>query len=550
MKKIFLIFLILFALMLSADDSYYYDGLDYMKNNDPEKAREMLNKYIEENPDGDYLQEAYMAIYQSYSFTDPDSKTAAALKLTDLYTMDEQTNNIRIEMANHYIAEKEYFEACKWLMEITMFSSEKSKNRKSAETNLQTIINKYLEPTQLEYLLYNYQTEKLAPMIIFRLYAMNEEEANYQKSEFFRQKLIKDYPESYYTKKFVLELQDNPGSSRKIAILLPTTGEFAPFGESVRRGCVIANEEEQIDIVVLNTESNAVRTVELVDSIYRDNSFIAIIGPITSLETMAAGAYLYSDKILPVLSPTATDGDIIRLSQSVFLVNSTLIEQAVFTADMIKQNDSIMNVGVIFPDDSYGKTMANAFKKRLIQNGTNLIFDIAYTPGTTDFTQHLEVLKEMRIDAIYLPVSSEDAILLSTQIAYNDIKCLLIGTDSWYDSDILRLARDYVQGSVIVKPKSVSTYSDQYVNFKLKYMKKYNVEPDRYAMLSYDTFKMIAMLMQNGYNNRNAIIKYLRKMNYYSGVSGRISFLEGRAEFDIYTVKGTEFVKRSNDEKP
>lgn len=541
-KSILFLFILTVAVCIWAD---VIDDAELLINEGKySQARSILNEYIQLHTHADLI-DYYMLLYRTYSFTNNyDEKIETAEMISQDYPFKRETQLLRIEVANHFITETEYFEAAKWLMEIIMFTAVNNDNYERAKDRVVKYINTRLEPPEIEYLMYNFNVPDLVPLMLFRLFAIHYENSEFEKAEFYRQKLIIDFPDSYFTKKFLLELEDNPNAKKKIAIFLPTTGEYAPFGESVRRGIVIANDEDNIDFVIFNTLSSPVRTVELLDSIYDDKSFVAVIGPISSMETIAAGAYLFDNKTLPVIAPIATDGELQRFDNDVFLVNKTLVEQANFTADYIAKNDSIQTVGIIYPDNSYGKTLASSFSQSLKGSYKTIMFEISYIPGTSDFTDKINVIKEMNVDAVYLPVSSEDAILLSTQLMYFDVNALLVGSDSWYDENLIRLAKDYIQNAIVIKPKKTYEYSEQFINYKLKYMKKYNIEPDRFSMLSYDTFKMLARLIKNGYNTRNEIINYLRHMEYYNGISGKISFSKGRDDFDIFEIQGSEFIKK------
>ncbi len=537
------VFILLLISVLFIWGNQLDDALNLIEENEHGKARNLLNDFISNNTNSYRLVEAYIGLYKTftwkYSF---DNKIILADSISSMFPFEKHTNIMRIETANYFITQSEYFEASKWLMEIIMFTNKNNSNYNTAINRVKRYINSYLEPAQIEYMLYNYSVETLFPLMLFRLYAINFENSEFEKAEYFRQKLIIEHPESFYTREYILEMESATGTGIKIAILLPTTGEFAPFGESVRKGIVIAKDEDDIDYVIFNTFSNPIRTAKVIDSIYKDKSFIAVIGPVSSMETTAAGAYLFDGKVLPILVPVATNGELMNFGKNIFLINKTLIEQARFTADYVANDDSIKSVGIIFPDDSYGRTLATAFSDEALKKGVNIPFEISYIPGTTDFTDKLNVIIEMNIDAIYLPVSPEDAILLSTQMMYYDINTLLLGSDSWHNEDLVRLAKDYIQNTLIFVPKRINKYSERYINFKLKFRKKYNVEPDRFAMLSYDTFNLLARLIKNGYNTRRSIISYLQQMEYYDGISGKVSFSKFRSDFDVFTINGSDFV--------
>ena len=538
--------LILLCILVSAESSaeLFMKGMDLIREKKIEDGRKLLMQFVEEYPEDSNSYTALLTLIKTSSPQEFDEKVAFAERLSELYPEDKETHGIRVEISNYFIKKKAYFEAAAWLMRIVMFTDEKSNTRETAVKNLNKVIETQLSSSELEYLLYNYNSDEFNPLILYRLYVLSLNSDELQKSDIYRQRLIKDYPDSEYTKKYIFELTNNKNSKFKIALLLQLTGQNAYIGEQVKRGIVIGNEEENVDIVMFDTDGSSVRTMELVDSLYADKTFVAVIGPMTSQETIVAGAYLFKDKILPVLSPTASDGEILRFDNNIFLVNKTLVEEAIFTANFLREDSAAQNVGIFYSDDSYGKTLSGAFKKEAKKLGLNIIFEISYPTGTQDFLDKIELIEKMKIDAIYLPVSSEDAILLSTQLAFKDINPLLVGGSAMYNENLIRLAKDYLKNTVIIAPKSLSGISESYNAFRLKYFRKYSTDPDRFATLSYDTYKLLAMLIKNGYSDRKSIQNYLNSMDSYEGASGKISFRKNRMDFDVFEIRNNEFVKK------
>jgi len=532
------------VLFSQTPDELFSSGMDKISKKEIASGRDILKKFVEEYPDDASVRSALLTLIKTSSQSEFEEKVAYAERLSELYPEDSETHAVRVELSNYFIKKKAYFEAAGWLMQIVMFTDERSETRTKAVENLNSVISKQLSSSELEYLLYNYNSDIFNPLILYRLYQLSMESGEVQKSDIFRQRLIKDYPESEYTKKYIFEITASKNSKCKIALLLQLTGTNAYIGEQVKRGCVIGSEEESIDLVMFDTDGSSVRAMELIDSIYADNTYVAVIGPMTSQETIVAGAYLFKDKILPVLSPTASDGEILRFDNNIFLVNKTLVEEAIFTASVLKADSAVQNVGIFYSDDSYGKTLSGAFKKEAKRLGLNIIFEIGYPAGTQDFLDKIELIEKMKIDAIYLPVSTEDAILLTTQLAFKDINTKMVGGSAMYNDNLIRLAKDYLRNTIVVAPKSLSGLSESYNAFRLKYFRKYGTDPDRFAALSYDTYKLLAMLVKNGYTSRKAIQNYLNTMESYEGASGRISFRKNRMDFDIFEVKNNEFVKK------
>lgn len=541
----FSIILILSLILFAQDiDKLYLDGKKFIENNDFENGVKIIDLFITNYPENLRTKDLVVNFIRKCPLQYFNNKVTYAEFLSEKFPHDSVTNNIRVEMANVYIKKKLYFESFKWIYEVFKFSDENSINKSNALKNLKNLIKRYLNESELEYIYYNFSDDNINPLILLTLYKIYKEKGDLEKSEIFKQKLIKEYSDSEETKRELFGIVETKRSKLKIALLLQLTGDMARFGEQVLRGCAIASEEENINFDVFDTEGSSFKTVYLIDSIFKDKSYVAVIGPLTSQETAIVGAYLYNGKTLPVFSPTATDGDLLNFENNIFLLNRTLVEEAIFTAQVMEKDSSIKNVGIIYPDDSFGRSLSSAFKREAKKLGINVVFDIVYNPGTQDFIEKISLIEKMNFDAIYLPTNYEDAILLTTQLTFKDIDCYLYGSSLWYNENLIRLAKDYLKKTYIVYPKIASELSPDLQSFKMNYYKKYIDEPDRFSILSYDLLKFLSGLLNNGIKDRRGINEYVKKIEDYKGISGKISFKKNRLNFDLYYVKNTDFVKK------
>ncbi len=546
LKIVSFLLLFLFSFLLFSDDidKIYLDGNKFLENKDFENGIKIIDFFISNYPENIRTKDLAVNFIRKSPSQYFSNKVTYAEFLSEKFPYDSVTNNIRVEMANVYINKKLYFESFKWVYEVFKFSEDNSTNKDNALKNLKNLIKGYLNESELEYIYYNFSDDSINPLILLTLYKIYKEKGDIEKSEIFKQKLIKEYNDSDETKKELFGIVDTKGSKSKIALLLQLTGDMARFGEQVLRGCAIASEEENITFDVFDTEGSSFKTVYLIDSIFKDKSYVAVIGPLTSQETAIVGSYLYNGKTLPVFSPTATDGDLLNFVDNIFLVNRTLVEEAIFTAQVMKKDTTIKNVGIIYPDDSFGRSMSSAFKREAKKLGINIVFDIVYNPGTQDFIEKISLIEKMNFNAIYLPTNYEDAILLTTQLSFKDINCYLYGSSLWYNENLIRLAKDYLKKTYIVYPKVANELSPNLQSFKMNYYKKYGDEPDRFSILSYDLLKFLSGLLKNGIKDRKGINEYVKKTDDYKGISGKISFKRNRLNFDLYYVKNSDFVKK------
>lgn len=541
----FLFFLFFFSIFSQDIDKLYLDGKKFLEKNDFDNSIKIIDSLITDYPDNIKTKDLVISFIRkspSHFFT---NKVTYAEFLSEKFPFDSVTNNIRVEIANIYINKKLYFESFKWIYEVFKFTTENSTNKNNALKNMEKLIKKsYFNESELEYIYYNFSDDNINPLILLTLYKIYKEKGDLEKAEVYKQKLIKEYPQSEETKKELLGIKQTKQSKIKVALLLQLTGDMSRFGEQILRGCAMANEEENIVINVFDTEGSNFKTVFLIDSIFKDKSYVAVIGPLTSQETAVVGSYLFNGKILPVFTPTATDGDLLNFEDNIFLLNRTFTEEAIFTAQVIKKESTIKNVGIIYPDDSFGRSMRNAFKREAKKLGINIVFDIVYLPGTQDFIEKIDLIKKMNFDAIYLPTNYEDAILLTTQLAFKDINSYLYGSSLWFNENLIRLAKDYLKKTYIITPKVADEFSSDLQNFKVNYYKKYNEEPERFAILSYDLFIFLSTLLKSGISDRKSINDYVKNVEDYKGISGRISFRKDRLNFDVYYIKNSNFIKK------
>ncbi len=543
--NIFLLILFINTIIFSQDiDRLYLEGKKMIDDKNFQESIKIIDIFISQYPENIKTKDLVVDFVRKTPLEFFTEKLVYSEFLTEKFPFDSTTNNIRIEIANLLINKKLYFESFKWIYQVYKFSEENVTNKNNALKNIQNLIKGYLNESELEYIYYNYNDDVINPVILFALYNIYSSKNDLEKAEIYKQKLIKDYPESEETSKGIFKLKEVKKSKYKIALLLQLTGDLSKFGEQILKGCAIANENENLDISIFDTEGNSLKTIQLIDSIYKDKRYIAVIGPVTSNETALVASYLYSGKILPVFSPTATDGELLNLNDNIFLLNRTLVEEAMFTAQVMKQDSKIVNVGLIYPDDSFGRSLGNAFKRESKRVGINIIFDIPYTPGIQDFSETVKLIKKMNFDAIYLPTSYEDAILLTTQLAFGDIDCYIYGSSLWNNENLVRMAKDYLNKTYFIYPKMADDFSSERQNFKMEYYNRFGEEPERFVYISYDLIKFISQMIKKGIKDRKSINDYVKNVDDYKGISGRLTFKKNRLNFDVYIFENSKFVKK------
>ncbi|HDR03789.1 MAG TPA: hypothetical protein ENN84_00905, partial [Candidatus Marinimicrobia bacterium] len=118
----------------------------------------------------------------------------------------------------------------------------------------------------------------------------------------------------------------------KIALLLPLTGNFSQQGQALLEGIRYGLEKHrfslkyELDLIVLDTESDAISAVKQAQNAVMIKDLIAIIGPLSSASAIAV-APVCTDHKIPMITPTATAPGLAGISEYIFQINSGISER-------------------------------------------------------------------------------------------------------------------------------------------------------------------------------------------------------------------------------
>ncbi|MCD6417502.1 ABC transporter substrate-binding protein, partial [bacterium] len=178
-----------------------------------------------------------------------------------------------------------------------------------------------------------------------------------------------------------------------VAVLIPQQGDYAEYGIDVERGVRLAfsGVGKNIDLRILDTGGDPLKTAKQMDKLMQSTTPLCIIGPITSNETVAAGALAGTYKV-PLITPSASRDGIAEISPYIFQMIASPVKASAYLARF--SSDSMDTFAILAPDDELGHSCAMAFASVIAGEGKTLLGAEFYTRGTVDFSQHLANIKE------------------------------------------------------------------------------------------------------------------------------------------------------------
>ena len=251
---------------------------------------------------------------------------------------------------------------------------------------------------------------------------------------------------------------------------------------------------------------------------------IAIIGEVLSGPTIAA-AGVANALAVPLLSPTASEERISSIGPYIFQLTQSISWQGTAVAAYAIQKMSLKTMAVLYCHEATWETVAKDFSQETAKLGGQVILSLYYEPGTTDFKPIIEKLRVAKIQALFIPAPPTDVVMIAPQLAYNQIKVQLLGTDAWADPKILAQGDVYVEGAIFATLSSSSGLAQAAASFEDRYKKRFNKPPSKLAAQGYDGAKIMLAALQKNPASRAELKTMLQQADVsFVGVSGQIAF--------------------------
>ncbi len=336
---------------------------------------------------------------------------------------------------------------------------------------------------------------------------------------------------------------DGSGSSEPIVIggLAPLTGDVSQYGIAVRNAIEMAVEDineaggilggRQITFICEDEKGDATEATNAYTKLVDNDGIVALLGDVTSAPCKAVAARAAADN-LPMLTPSGTDAEITTIGENVFRTCFIDPYQGQLMANYAAKELNAKTAAVLYDSgDSYSTGIAKAFVEAAKAEGMTITNELGYASGSTDFNAQLTSIKSSNPDVLLLPVYYSDVALIVSQIKQQGITSTLLGADGW-DGVAAQLdptTRDVVADKAFFCSQYSAVSTDPELQaFLTEYKEKYNLEPNMFAVLGYDSMHIMAEAIEKaGSTDSDAIIQALAETNY-DGLTGTTTFDEAR----------------------
>lgn len=318
----------------------------------------------------------------------------------------------------------------------------------------------------------------------------------------------------------------------QIAVVGPMTGQYATFGEQMRRGAEMAVQDinaaggvngHNLILSVGDDACDPKQAVAVANQMAnRDVVFIA--GHFCSGSSIPASD-VYAEEGMLQISPASTNPKLTeRGLDNVFRTCGRDDQQGMVAANYIADNLADRNVAILHDKTAYGKGLADETRKQLNSRGIQETLYEAYSAGEKDYSALVSKMKQAEIGLIYVGGYHTEAGLIIRQAKAQGMDAILMSGDALVTDEYWGITGDAGAGTLMTfspdpaKNPEARPVVDKFLEQGFK--------PEGYTLYTYGTVQAFAQAVEKtGGTDLDALIEAL-KSTQFDTVLGTFGFDE------------------------
>jgi branched-chain amino acid transport system substrate-binding protein len=321
-------------------------------------------------------------------------------------------------------------------------------------------------------------------------------------------------------------------TTAKIGIPAPLSGGSAEYGEFMRQGALLAEEEinaqggingRKLELIFEDSQGQPAEATKAAEKLLVRDQVNVITDAFNSSATLAVGEVAKRERAPLVVGLSTADAITASGNPYVFRVCAPNSKLAAQLGDYIAQHDKPATVAYIYEKTDFGTNLANVVRQRLEQAGVTTVANEGINQHEVDFLSLISKLKPLKPDMVFLAVIADSALPFLRQAQQAGFRTRWGNAVSLSNPKFLQDAGNLADGFIGITHFEASSTEGGVRTFVEKFQAKYGQVPTHYSAVYYDTIYTIADAMRRGGFERNNILNALKATDYM-GITGRVRF--------------------------
>jgi branched-chain amino acid transport system substrate-binding protein len=310
----------------------------------------------------------------------------------------------------------------------------------------------------------------------------------------------------------------------------PMTGQYASFGEQMKRGAEQAVKDinaaggvlgQKIKLVVGDDACDPKQAVAVANK-FVSQKVVFVAGHFCSGSSIPASK-VYSEEGILQISPASTNPKLTdEGGPNVFRVCGRDDQQGVVAGGFLASKYKGKKVAILHDKTAYGKGLADAVMENFKKMGGKVAMYEAYTAGEKDYTALVSKMKAAGIGVFYVGGYHTEAGLMIRQAHEMGYKPQMVSGDALVTDEFWKITGNAGAGTLMTfspDPRKNAVAAPVVAKFKAQ-----NYEPEGYTLYTYGAIQAWAQAVTKaGSTDLRKVIKVLRA-NKFKTVLGTIGF--------------------------
>ncbi len=315
-----------------------------------------------------------------------------------------------------------------------------------------------------------------------------------------------------------------------IAVAGPMTGQYASFGEQMKRGAELAVQDlnakggvmgQKLQLTVGDDACDPKQAVAVANK-FATQKVKFVAGHFCSGSSIPASD-VYKEENIIQISPASTNPQLTeRGLKNVFRTCGRDDQQGIVAGNFLADKYKGKKIAVIHDKTTYGKGLADETKKQLNKRGVNEAMYEAYTAGEKDYSAIVSKMKAAGIDIIYVGGYHTEAGLIIRQAREQGYNALLVSGDALVTDEYWKITGKAGEGTLMTF--SPDPRKNPVAKAVVESFRKTGYEPEGYTLYTYGTVQAWAQAVTKAKSlDPKQVIDALHK-NQFDTVLGKIGF--------------------------
>jgi branched-chain amino acid transport system substrate-binding protein len=315
-----------------------------------------------------------------------------------------------------------------------------------------------------------------------------------------------------------------------IATAGPMTGQYASFGEQMRRGAEMAVKDinakggvmgQQLKLTIGDDACDPKQAVAVANKFVSEGvKFVA--GHFCSGSSIPASTVYTEENILQI-SPASTNPKLTdEGGPNVFRVCGRDDQQGIVAGDFLAKNYGKKKIAILHDKTAYGKGLADETKKALNNMGVKEAMYEAYTAGEKDYSALVSKMKSNNVDVFYVGGYHTEAGLMVRQAREQGYGAQLVSGDALVTDEFWKITGEAGAGTLMTfspDPRKNMTAAPV-----VKAFRDGGYEPEGYTLYTYGAIQAWAAAVENAKSTDTRKVEDALHSGQFDTVLGKIGF--------------------------